>query len=243
MLPLGLSRRGKTATLAVSLLLSLLAVTAMSVFPLWQLVLLLLLLAVAITYLLDRQFGDVLYAVAEEEEDDIFPFATVDDERPIAVAADQPTAEIEQETLTVLDDLSLQDTKRLMTPESENVTDADQEVFDTLDGLPAPSENDSDLLAAWTIQEDTYLSPLTFKEYETLTEPTLPEHDEELLDDEEIGFLEHRELFDDIIVTETTETDKENVASALETIERLDEDWLSEQVFDEPAEKNDGTVS
>lgn len=241
MLPLGLSRRGKTAALAVSLLLSLLAVTATSVFPLWQLLLLLLLLAVAITYLLDRQFGDVLYAAVEEEEDDIFPFATVDDERPIAVAADQSTAEIEQETLTVLDDLPLQDTERLMIPESENVTDADQEVFDTLDDLPASSEKDSNLLGAWTtIQEDTYLSPLTFKEYETLTEPTLPEHDEELFDDEEIGFLEHRELFDDIIVTEPTETDKEKVASALETIEPLDDDWLSEQ---EPEENNDGTVS
>ncbi|MBA2873671.1 hypothetical protein [Thermaerobacillus caldiproteolyticus] len=76
MLPLGLSRRGKIVALVVSLLLSLLAVMAKSVFPLWQLGLLLLLLAMAMTYLLDRQLGHVLYAAAkeEEDEDDYDPF-------------------------------------------------------------------------------------------------------------------------------------------------------------------------
>jgi hypothetical protein len=68
MLPLGLSRRGKIVVLVVSLLLSLLASLAQSVFPLWQLGLLLLLLAMAMTYLLDRQFGHFLYVAATGEK-------------------------------------------------------------------------------------------------------------------------------------------------------------------------------
>jgi hypothetical protein len=74
MLPLGLSRSGKIVALVVSLLLSLLASITQSVFPLWQLGLLLLLLAMAMTYLLDRQFGHVLYAAVTEEEDEDEPF-------------------------------------------------------------------------------------------------------------------------------------------------------------------------
>jgi hypothetical protein len=75
-LPIGLSQRGKIVVLVISLFLSLLGTIAKSVIPLWQLGLLLLLLTMAMTYLLDRQFGHALYAAAneEEEEDDKFTF-------------------------------------------------------------------------------------------------------------------------------------------------------------------------
>ncbi|WP_027409476.1 hypothetical protein [Anoxybacteroides tepidamans] len=107
-LPIGLSRSGKIATLAVSLLLSLLAVSAQSVFPLWQLGLLLLLLALAITYLLHRQFGYALYAAAkgEEEEDAAFPFDTefIDERASTAMKTDENELAVVEN-----DDIELED--------------------------------------------------------------------------------------------------------------------------------------
>jgi membrane protein implicated in regulation of membrane protease activity len=68
-LPVGLSWSGKIAALIIALLLSLLALVAKSFFPMWQLVLLLGLLMIAMTYLLHRQFAHVFYA-AEKMDDD-----------------------------------------------------------------------------------------------------------------------------------------------------------------------------
>ncbi|MEW5320833.1 hypothetical protein V2J23_01445 [Geobacillus thermoleovorans] len=61
LLPLGFSRLGGFATVAVSMLAAWLAQISSSVVPLWQTVLLVLLLLAAISYLLDRRFGALLY--------------------------------------------------------------------------------------------------------------------------------------------------------------------------------------
>ncbi|WP_240371010.1 putative sodium/potassium/calcium exchanger [Anoxybacteroides rupiense] len=90
MLPVGLSRSGKTAALVVSLSLALLAAAAAPMFPFWPLCLLLLLLALAATYLLDRRFGHLLYAVAkEEDEDELFAFETERERMAKAPAVDE----------------------------------------------------------------------------------------------------------------------------------------------------------
>jgi membrane protein implicated in regulation of membrane protease activity len=70
-LPVGLSWSGKIASLIIALLLSLLVLVAKSFFPMWQLVLLLGLLMVAMTYLLHRQFAHVFYAANKMDEDEL----------------------------------------------------------------------------------------------------------------------------------------------------------------------------
>jgi hypothetical protein len=70
-LPVGLSRTGKMAALLIALLLSFLSFVAKPFFPMWQLVALVGLLMVALTYLLHRQFAHVFYLEkrADDEEE------------------------------------------------------------------------------------------------------------------------------------------------------------------------------
>jgi hypothetical protein len=219
MLPLGLSRRGKIVALVVSLLLSLLAFTAKSVFPLWQLSLLLLLLAVAMTYLLDRQFGHVLYAAAkEEEEDDVFPFEVhdemIEEEPTMGMAVDEKMTDVEQDAFIAINELPL-----------ETATDIEQDVDTWSSGL--------------SIREDGHLSPLSLEEDKVLTESLPPNDDVELLEnDEDIQFLEHRELLDEIIPeTEQKEADsfaqEERLFGEAEETSLLEVDESDEQAFQE----------
>ena len=69
LLPLGFSRIGGAAVVAAALLAAALAKLAESVVPLWQVALLLVLLLLAVSYLLDRWFGTVLYRSAAEKEE------------------------------------------------------------------------------------------------------------------------------------------------------------------------------
>lgn len=70
-LPVGLSWSGKIVALIIALLFSLLALVAKSFFPMWQLVLLLGLLMVAVTYLLHRQLAHVFYAANKIDDDEL----------------------------------------------------------------------------------------------------------------------------------------------------------------------------
>ncbi|WP_044894625.1 hypothetical protein [Bacillus alveayuensis] len=69
-LPLGFNRRGNVIIIAVSFFLASFSILAKSTFPFWQVVLLLLLLALSITYLLDKKLGHLLYVRAQEQEID-----------------------------------------------------------------------------------------------------------------------------------------------------------------------------
>ncbi|MCL6585628.1 MAG: hypothetical protein K6T72_03785 [Anoxybacillus sp.] len=221
MLPLGLSRRGKIAALLVSLLLSLLAVTASAVFPFWQLSLLLLLMAIAITYVLDRRFGHVLYAIAEEE-DDLF---AAEEEAMVMEALDtkQQLApsfpNLSDEPLNIeVDDAPLE--------ESDSEARDDAELGDWLaeDVLETnPAEEEKDLVAAWT--EEDYLPPLSLEEYETLTKPVAVNDVES---DETFEWLEENERLDDLFEEEKFERTPDN--SLEETTLPLEpDDFLEEE--------------
>lgn len=230
MLPLGLSRRGKIAALLVSLLLSLLAVTASAVFPLWQVSLLLLLMAIAVTYVLDRRFGHVLYAIAEEE-DDLF------------------TAEEEAMAMEALD------TKQQLAPSFPNLSN---EPLDTeVDGAPLeesdseardverddwPTEDvleekhsepllalENDTIPAWT--EEDYLPPLSLEEYETLTKPATVNDVES---DETFEWLEENERLDDLFEEEFERTPGNSLEETILPLEP--DDLLEEEEFERAAD-------
>jgi hypothetical protein len=66
-LPLGFNRRGNVIIIAVSFFLASFGLLAKSMLPFWQVVLLLLLLALPVTYLLDKRLGHLLYVAQEQE--------------------------------------------------------------------------------------------------------------------------------------------------------------------------------
>ncbi|ANB59971.1 hypothetical protein GFC30_2887 [Anoxybacillus amylolyticus] len=195
MLPLGLSRRGKMVALFVSLLLSLLAATASAVFPLWQLSLLLLLMAIAITYVLDRRFGHVLYAIVEEE-DELF---TVEEEAIAVQSFDKKQqlapsfpnlsdVQLNAETETIADELAP------LQPSDSEVRDGaeldDWLEEDTLEENSIAAEKAPD---AWT--EEDYLPPLSLEEYETMTKPAVADDVE---NDDTFEWLEDSERLDEL---------------------------------------------
>ncbi|RAK21375.1 hypothetical protein B0I26_103337 [Anoxybacillus vitaminiphilus] len=69
-LPLGFNRRGKLIIVVVSFCLASFGLLAKSILPLWQVALLLLLLALPVAYLLDKRLGHLLYAAQEQEAED-----------------------------------------------------------------------------------------------------------------------------------------------------------------------------
>lgn len=67
-LPIGFSIRGKITVLIVSLLIVLLGLMASQVVPLWQTLLLELLVVGIVTYLLNQRLGNMLFATVEDDE-------------------------------------------------------------------------------------------------------------------------------------------------------------------------------
>jgi membrane protein implicated in regulation of membrane protease activity len=121
-LPVGLSWSGKIAALIIALLLSLLSLVAKSFFPMWQLVLLLGLLMVAMTYLLHRQFAHVFYAAnkmdddeLEEQDELIVNTDVLHEEEAVRVNEEivpqnvsQKSTEVEQDEIITVDELPLE---------------------------------------------------------------------------------------------------------------------------------------
>jgi hypothetical protein len=70
-LPVGISRTGKMAALLIALLLSFLSLVAEPFFPMWQLVALVGLLMIALTYLLHRQFAHVFYLEKRVDDEEL----------------------------------------------------------------------------------------------------------------------------------------------------------------------------
>jgi len=230
MLPLGLSRRGKIAALLVSLLLSLLAVTASAVFPFWQLSLLLLLMAIAVTYVLDRRFGHVLYAIAEEEDDlfaaeeEAMAMEALDTKQQLAPSFPN----LSDEPLNIeVDDAPLEESDSEARDDAELDDWLEEDVLET-----NPVEEEKDLIAAWT--EEDYLPPLSLEEYEILTKPAATNDVES---DETFEWLEESERLDDHFEEETFERTPDN--SLEEMILPLEpDDFLEEEEIERAADNS-----
>ncbi|MDZ5470801.1 hypothetical protein SM124_03450 (plasmid) [Bacillus sp. 31A1R] len=67
-LPLGLSKKGKITLIVTALFLANLGLLTRNQYPLWQVVLILLLLLSLITYVIDRRFGKQVYKVLVDKE-------------------------------------------------------------------------------------------------------------------------------------------------------------------------------
>lgn len=233
MLPLGLSRRGKIAALLVSLLLSLLAVTASAVFPFWQLSLLLLLMAIAITYVLDRRFGHVLYAIAEEEDDlfaaeEAMVMEALDTKQQLAPSFPN----LSDEPLNIeVDDAPLEESDSEARDDAELDDWIEEDVLET-----NPVEEEKDLIAAWS--EEDYLPPLSLEEYETLTKPAAVNDVES---DETFEWLEENERLDDLFEEEkferTPDNSLEETTLPLEPDDFLEEEEAFERTLDNSLEK------
>lgn len=234
MLPLGLSRRGKIAALLVSLLLSLLAVTASAVFPLWQLSLLLLLMALAITYVLDRRFGHVLYA-AVEEEDDVFAV-----EEAMAIEAVEPKQKSAR-ALPLLPDEQVNKPQPIaaeLAPfeqldKAEDSAEVEEwlaeEILDEKTSAPSIIDEKAEMIA-WS--EEDYLPPLSLEEYETLTEPALADEEES---DDTFAWLEESERLDDLLEEELERTADNSIK---ETVLPLELDNFLGEEFERTADNS-----
>lgn len=228
MLPLGLSRRGKIAALLVSLLLSLLAVTASAVFPLWQLSLLLLLMALAITYVLDRRFGHVLYAIAEEEDDlfaaeeEAMAMEALDTKQQLAPSFPN----LSDEPLNIeVDDAPLEESDSEARDDAELDDWLEEDVLET-----NPVEEEKDLIAAWT--EEDYLPPLSLEEYEILTKPAVAN---DIESDETFEWLEESERLDDLLEEELERTADNSIK---ETVLPLELDNFLGEEFERTADNS-----
>jgi hypothetical protein len=213
MLPLGLSRRGKIVALVVSLLLSLLAVIAKSVFPLWQLGLLLLLLAMAMTYLLDRQFGHVLYAAATEEEDE-------DDSFLFHVQNETNEAAEEQAVVHEHDDVILPMESMVSVDEQPSLVPLEEEE-NSKEPFLSNDEGNVELLEH---DEDIQFLEHRFELLEDIVQDETEQEEKELFIEEEPFFVEEEAAS----LLEVDEIE-ENVFQEPEMIEPLsDDDWLPE---------------
>lgn len=232
LVPIGLSRRGKTVALVVSLLLSLLAVTASSIFPLWQVSVLLLLMALAVTYVLDRRFGHLLYAIVEEG-DDLF---TAEKEAITTETARQQLApasanlsdrQVGNEQQVIASDDLLPPTLEESDSEARDVERDDWPTEDVLEEKHSEPllalENDT--IPAWT--EDDYLPPLSPEEYEALAAPAFPNDKE---NDDALEWLEKSERLEDFFREENFERTSDH--SLEETILPIEpDDPLEEGAF------------
>jgi hypothetical protein len=212
-LPLGFNRRGNMMIIAVSFFLASFGLLAKSMFPFWQVALLLLLLALPIAYLLDKKLGHLLY-VAQEQEAEV-DFKQIFDQSLSAVESG------EDEEKTIVEEQMNDDGQHVKDIIEESIP-ASEDFFTIIDMTESRLESEQ--------QNDFEEEKLPVFEDVQSVEDNRDNHIEV---DEEIQFLENRLHWLEQSSEPLTKNDKEidDITSDLSEIET----WLLEEEKSESA--------
>jgi Ca2+/Na+ antiporter len=177
-LPVGLSSVGKMVVLLIAMLLSFLSFIAKPFFSMWQLVLLVGLLMIAVTYLLHRQFAHVFYK--EKQVDDDEELEAQDEQAGKTFGAVSKNIDVLREREAIADETQLEEIADNVSQKS--LTADEEEEIIMVDELPFEAAADVERIeATWENDEEKQKETPALDELlsEVAVEEKQPEHGSE----------------------------------------------------------------